>query len=239
MTAQPRLPPVGLLGGTFDPVHFGHLRLAEEARDHLGLMQVRWVPAGAPPHRSTPLASARERLEMVRLAVAGNPAFLVDEAEADSQGLSYTVDTLVRQRKALGPTRPLVLVLGLDAFRGLHSWHRWHDLLQLAHIALAGRPGYPLDTESLAPELASEFAARKLVDASALAGSPAGAIVQFDMTPLAISATDIRRRLAHGMSARYLLPDQVLDYIARNRLYSSTPETHGRQNAAANRGQRP
>lgn len=137
---MPEPGPLGLFGGTFDPVHLGHLRLAEEAREALGLASVRWIPAGQPPHRGAPRLSGAHRLAMVRLAVAGNPAFQVDGAEVESPGPSYTVTTLERLRRELGPEQPLVLLLGADAFAGLPGWHRWQALLGLAHLVVLHRP---------------------------------------------------------------------------------------------------
>lgn len=219
-SAFPKLSePLGLFGGTFDPVHFGHLRLAEEAIDHLGLGGIRWLPAGQPPHRGQPRVTAGQRLDMVRLATAGNPRFSVDAAEVEAAVPSYTVPTLERLRDELGPARPLVLLVGADAFAGLNTWHRWDELCELAHVAVSHRPGFPVETASLADDLAAEFARRRVADPAALAGSPAGRIVTFAMTQLAISATQIRWLLVNGLSARYLLPDPVLDYIQTHSLY--------------------
>ena len=217
------LRPVGVLGGTFDPIHFGHLRLAEEARESLALAELRLVPAGEPPHRGTPRSPATQRLAMARLALTGNPALQVDDFEVRADGPSYTVHTLTHLRSVLGADRPLVLVLGADAFAGLPSWHRWTDLFALAHIAVASRPGsvppgcrWPA---VLSAELAAACEGRRLFDVRQLAERPAGGILPFDMTPLAISASLIRDLLSHGHSARYLLPDPVLDYIAAHHLY--------------------
>ena len=129
-------PALGLLGGTFDPIHFGHLRLAEEAREQLGLERVRLIPAGQPPHRGAPGGSADERLAMTQLAAAGNTGFEVDDSEVRLAQPSYTVLSLERLRAELGPQRPLVLILGADAFAGLQRWHRWQELFALAHIAV-------------------------------------------------------------------------------------------------------
>lgn len=220
--------PLGILGGTFDPVHYGHLRLAEEARISLGLAQVIWIPAGQPPHRSAPRVSAQHRLAMVRLAIAGNPAFAVDEGEALSEAPSYTVTTLERLRAqpGYGEERPLVLLLGADAFAGLATWHRWQELLALAHLAVATRPSYPLESRLLPPALESEFQTRLARDAQALGQAAAGSIVPFAITALDISGTRIRGALAASGSARYLLPDTVLDYIAEHRLYQNPATGH-------------
>ena len=214
--------PLGIFGGTFDPVHFGHLRLAEESIAHLGLGGVRWIPAGQPPHRGTPQVTARQRLEMVLRSTAKNARFSVDASEVEAAAPSYTVHTLERLRGELGAAQPLVLLVGADAFAGLTSWHRWRELFALAHVAVSHRPGFPVEIASLPHELASEFANRRLPDASGLHARPAGGIVTFAMTQLAISATQIRKLLANGLSARYLLPDEVLDYIQTHSLYRNT-----------------
>ncbi len=211
--------PLGLFGGTFDPVHFGHLRLAEEAVSHLGLGGVRWIPAGRPPHRGVPQVTSGQRLAMVRLATAGNPAFSLDPSEVEADAPSYTVHTLERLRRELGPEQSLVLLVGADAFAGLTTWHRWRDLFSLAHIAVSHRPGFPVETASLTHDLATEFTDRRLADAAGLNAAPAGRIITFAMTQLAISATQIRKLLSNRLSARYLLPDSVLDYIQTHSLY--------------------
>jgi len=213
--------PLGLFGGTFDPVHFGHLRLAEEAIGQLGLGGVRWIPAGQPPHRGTPQVTARQRLEMVLRSTAGNARFSVDASEVEAAAPSFTVHTLERLRGELGAEQSLVLLVGADAFGGLPTWHRWRDLFALAHIAVSHRPGFPVEMASLPPELAGEFAGRRLADAGELRQAPAGGIATFSMTQLAISATQLRKLFANGKSARYLLPDSVLDYINLNQLYKS------------------
>lgn len=212
---------LGLFGGTFDPVHFGHLRLAEEAISHLGLSSVRWIPAGQPPHRGTPQVTPQQRLAMVLRSTAKNEQFFVDSAEVDAERASYTVETLARLRRELDSTQPLVLLVGADAFAGLSTWHRWREIFSLAHIAVSHRPGFPVELASLPHELATEFADRHQLDAAALNVAPAGGIVTFAMTQLAISATQIRKLIASGKSARYLLPDPVLDYIQTHQLYKS------------------
>lgn len=216
---MPEPGPLGIFGGTFDPVHGGHLRLAEEARDSLNLAQVQWIPAGQPPHRHAPNVTAQDRLAMVRLATQGNRAFRVDASEVLTDAPSYTVHTLERLRREEGDRRPLVLLVGADAFAGLPTWHRWESLWALAHIAIAHRPGFPITEASLPPALATQFAARRRDDPACLAHAPAGYMVTFAMAQLAISATQIRKLLANGASPRYLLPDPVLDYIRQHHLY--------------------
>ncbi len=219
-SSPPRLTePLGIFGGTFDPVHFGHLRLAEESIGYLGLGGVRWIPAGQPPHRGAPQVTARQRLEMVLRSTAGNERFSVNATEVEVPVPSYTVHTLQRLRGELGPGQPLVLLVGADAFAGLATWYHWRDLFALAHIAVSHRPGFPVEAAALPHELATEFGDRRLPGASGLRETPAGGIVTFAMTQLAISATHIRKLLAAGESARYLLPDSVLDYIRTHSLY--------------------
>ncbi|MGE5491175.1 MAG: nicotinate-nucleotide adenylyltransferase [Actinomycetota bacterium] len=213
--------PLGIFGGTFDPIHFGHLRLAEEAMDHLGLSAVLWIPAGQPPHRGTPRVTARHRMDMVQLAIGDNPAFQLDPSEVEADRPSYTVPTLERLRAEYGRERSLLLLVGADAFAGLPSWHRWRDLFELAHIGVAHRPGFPVESSGLPAELAEQFETRR-VDRAGLEDRPAGGIATFPMTQLAISATQIRQLLAEGRSPRYLLPGAVLDYIETNRLYRNT-----------------
>ncbi|MDD5295273.1 MAG: nicotinate-nucleotide adenylyltransferase [Rhodocyclaceae bacterium] len=215
----------GILGGTFDPVHYGHLRLAEEALQALGLGAVRWIPAGRPPHRGDPLVTADERLEMVRRAIAGNAAFQLDEAEVRAEAPSYTVTTLERLRRELGAVQPLVLLMGADAFLGLATWRRWQELFDLAHIAVATRPGHELDIAAMPEPLAREFRVRGGTRDD-LGSSPAGRVCSFAITPLDISATDIRETLGEGRSPRYLLPDPVLAYIQQHGLYCRSA-THG------------
>lgn len=210
-----------MFGGTFDPVHFGHLRLAEEATSHLGLSSVRWIPAGQPPHRGTPQVTPEQRLAMVLRSIVKNDRFFVDSAEVYAERASYTVETLERLRRELGTTQPLVLLVGADAFAGLSSWHRWREIFSLTHIAVSHRPDFPVEPASLPDDLASEFADRLQPAAVPLAASPAGAIVTFAMTQLAISATQIRQLIASGKSARYLLPDPALDYIQIHQLYKN------------------
>lgn len=216
---MPILPePLGIFGGTFDPVHFGHLRLAEEAADHLGLAAVLWIPAGQPAHREQPRVTARHRLDMVQLAIGDNAAFRLDPAEVESARPSYTVPTLERLRAEYGRERPLVLLVGADAFAGIPTWHRWREVFELAHVGVAYRPGFPVEPERLPAELAEQFQ-RRQVNSAGLQAQPAGGIATFSMTQLAISATQIRHLLAEGRSPRYLLPAAVLDYIETNHLY--------------------
>jgi nicotinate-nucleotide adenylyltransferase len=213
-----RPPLLGLLGGTFDPVHYAHLRLADEALEHLGLARVRWIPSGSPGHRAAPRTPGRHRLEMVRIAVRDEPRFEVDDAEAGSATPCFTIDTLHRLRGEVGPEVPLVFIIGADQLHAFHTWRAWRELLAIAHFAVGERPGFAVDRQALPAEVGAEYAQRAGTPA-ALAAAPAGRIVPFPMTQLGISASELRRRLASGRSARYLLPPEVLAYIRANRLY--------------------
>lgn len=212
--------PIGVLGGTFDPIHFAHLRLAQEVAAAIGLEKVRFIPAGTPPHRSAPAVTARHRSEMVRIAIAGNALFELDERELHRDGPSYSFDTLSGLRAELGK-RPLCLLLGADAFAALTTWHRWDELFGLAHLVVAHRPGHDLDAlQATLPGALREVVQQRLApDVEPLRRSPAGAVLMQETTGLDISATRIRTLCGEGRSARYLLPDPVLEYIERNHLY--------------------
>lgn len=209
-----------MLGGTFDPVHFAHLRLAEELAEGVGLSRVRFIPTGTPPHRGTPRVTGTQRMEMVRLAIAGNPLFEADDREIRRQGICYTFDTLNELRAELGD-RPLCLLMGSDAFSALTTWHRWEELFDLAHIVIAHRPGFSLQQlqSSLPGPLRKVYLQRLAASTGVLRRDGAGSIYAREITSLDIAATHIRGLLAGGGSARYLVPDAVLDYIETNRLY--------------------
>jgi nicotinate-nucleotide adenylyltransferase len=217
---------IGLLGGTFDPIHFAHLRLAEEAREQMGLTQVRFIPSAAPPHRPPPVASAADRAQMVSLAIADAPAFAIDRTELDHPDEpGYTVATLTRLRAQFGPQLPLIWLVGADAFAQLTTWHRWSELLLFAHLAVATRPGTALDPATLPAPLVQLWQERRRAAPLPPTAPPAGWVIELPMVPLAISATAIRALLGAGHSARYLLPDPVLGYIAHHRLYQP-PKDH-------------
>ena len=219
----PQAEPVALLGGTFDPVHLGHLGLADDARRALGVPEVRLVPAGDPPHRAAPGASAAHRLAMLRLAIERHPGLAIDERELERQGKSYTALTLDELR-AEDARRPIVLILGADAFRGLPTWHRWRELVELAHLAVAARPGDPFDA-ALPDALVPLWRDRRAASAGELLASPAGRILVVRIVPRDISASAIRASLARGGAdaerVRALLPPAVWDYIAEHRLYAA------------------
>ena len=204
-----------LLGGTFDPVHAGHLALARRAADGLAA-EVRLLPAGQPPHREAPQASAGQRLAMLELAVAADPRLRVDPRELQRDGPSYTVDTLRELRQELGLDAPLGLLLGADAFLGLPSWHQWASIPQLAHLVVVTRPGSRLDL--LPPPLQAALEDRWTSDPRRLAGRPAGLVHQLQMQPDPSSSTAIRAALARGESPAALAA-AVLAYIRQQGLY--------------------
>ncbi len=211
--------PIGILGGTFDPVHFGHLRLAEELAQQLALSEVRFIPSGKPWHRGSPGATPGQRLEMVSLALAGNPRFVLDEREVRKNSPGYTVETLSELRQEMGGEQPMCLLLGADAFLGLPTWHRWRELFALAHVVVAHRPGFSLLEGQMDGQLRKETEQRICADQADLRQVPAGRVMTCPITPLAISATAIRAEILAGRSPRYLLPESVLDYIQTHQLY--------------------
>jgi nicotinate-nucleotide adenylyltransferase len=198
--------PLALFGGTFDPIHIGHLSVAWEASELLEA-EVRLMPASVPPHRSAPTATAEQRVEMLRAALRGQSRLTLDTRELDRSGPSYTIDTLEEFRKEFGD-RPLVLLLGADAFAGLRSWQRWRDLFDVAHIGVINRPG--VDT-FLSVELERAVASLRTDDPSVVRSQPAGRVIELTVTPLEISATRIRELLAAGRDPRYLLPAGLFD----------------------------
>ena len=208
--------PVGILGGTFNPIHYGHLRSAVELRDQLGLEQVRLMPAAAPPLRDEPCCPAVRRAEMVRLAVADEPGLVCDERELQREGPSYTIDSLQEIRGELGSDASLCLILGTDAVSRLDSWHRWQELLEYAHLVVIARPGWELPQAGTV----GDWLQRHLTAAAAtLQHRSCGGVVLETLRPLAISATEIRQLIARGQSPRYLLPDAVWALIQSAGLY--------------------
>ncbi|MDH5300239.1 MAG: nicotinate-nucleotide adenylyltransferase [Gammaproteobacteria bacterium] len=207
---------IGILGGTFDPIHFGHLRIALELQQELGLAAVRMLPCAQPPHRGQPGASGEQRLQMLQLALQGEPALQIDTREYHRSGPSYTVDTLRSLRAELGEDQPLCLIMGSDAFAGLPSWHQWQQLFELAHIVIAHRPGWIRQGTQLGD---LDISARFIAQPQALHQQPAGWILPWSVSQLEISATAIRQWVRQGKSVRYLLPEAVREYIEVTRLY--------------------
>jgi len=212
--------PVGILGGTFDPIHYGHLRLAEEMLELANLRQILFIPAGMPPHRDSPQVAAQHRSAMVQLAIADQPAFILDDREVKRNAPCYTVDTLRELRAEYGAAQPLCLLMGGDAFLQLHTWHEWEQLFELAHIVVGYRPGFTLEerTHSTTATLRQHYQQR-LCAADALSQHPCGGIVELAIPKLEISATLIRSRVAENRTIRYLLPNAVANYIHQHHLY--------------------
>lgn len=206
---------VGVLGGTFDPVHIGHLRAALEVAEEFAFDELRLIPSARPPHRETPQVSAADRLAMVRLAVEHEPMLQVDDRELRRERPSYSIETLESLRAELGRDAQLFLLLGWDAYCGLPGWHRWQELLEHCHILVLQRP----DADSEAPQALRDLqAARSTNDPRSMDG-PGGQISFVWQTPLAISATRIRQLLGEARSVRYLVPDAVMTYIHAHGLY--------------------
>ena len=214
--------PIGLFGGTFDPVHFGHLRLAAEVREAFRLERVVFLPTGHPWQRSRDTyASGTHRVQMLGLAVAGEPSFSVDAREVRRAGPTYSVDTLAEYRAESGPDAPLVFLCGTDAFARVETWHRWQSLFELAHFAVAVRAD-DHEWHSKGPgAIPKALWPRVTMSLRDLQSSPAGRIMTFAMTPLAISSTAIRGLVQARSSIRYLTPDPVVAYIHQHSLYGT------------------
>ena len=206
---------IGILGGSFDPVHHGHLRLALEVLEALDFDHVRLIPLNQPNAAKSPIASGTLRLEMLQAAVASEPRLRVDDRELRRGGISYTVDTLQSLREEM-PDQPLCLVLGMDAFRGLRSWHQWQRLLTLSHLVIAKRPGAPAPDST---EVGDLLESARVDNSVILQRHICGKIYTQTISQLDISSTQIRERLRSGRSVRYLLPNAVLDIINRHALY--------------------
>ncbi len=202
---------IGVYGGTFNPVHYGHLRTALEMKQRLRLAQMLMLPCHSPPHRPEPDVPPAQRVRMLELALEGTPELSLDRRELERPGPSYMVDTLA----SLGRERPatsLILIIGADAFNGLETWREWRKLFDHAHVAVMTRPGHK-------PEALTEFLQARLCGVEQLAEKPAGGLCMLEVTPLGISATQIRRLIAAGENPKFLLPDAVINYINQHQLY--------------------
>ena len=209
--------PLGILGGTFDPVHFGHLRLALESLQAVGMDEVNLVPLHKPAHRGGIHASAEQRLQMLRLATASVSQLHVDDMEIRRETTSWTIDTVTEYRRQ-HPARPVCLIMGIDAFRNFHQWKQWELIPELVHIIVATRPDTDDGTE--AGPVADLYATRHTDNVADIHKAPAGRILKVQIPQLAISSTRIRSLLLAGQDAAFLLPNQVLTYIHNNKIYS-------------------
>lgn len=202
-------------------MHIGHLQLAEAAILTFGLDSLRCIPAGQPPHRHAPQVPAEHRLAMAKLAFANRPRCLVDDSEVLQESPSWTIYTLERLRQA-EPEASHLLILGADALLGLPTWHRWHELLDYAHLAVANRPECPLLPTEMPEPLRSFWSQRYTSDLSQLKQQPAGSLVSFTITPCTVSATQVRRAAAQGLPITGLVPEAVENYIVQHHLYQQT-----------------
>ena len=209
---------IGLLGGTFNPIHNGHLRLAQELADALNFSEVRFIPSANPPHKTAPKISAQHRAAMVQLAITDHSLFKLDTRELDRTGASYTIDTLISLQEELGGSVALCLMMGSDAFSKLNTWHRWQALIDYCHIILVQRPASATQPK-LVEELSVLLHNHYTENISDLTNENAGYIHMQKITALDITSTNIRAQLAAGLSPRYLMPNNVIAYIKNNKLY--------------------
>lgn len=226
---------IGIFGGTFDPIHIGHLRTAVELRKVLSLQEMWLIASANPPHRSQPQTSAEHRMAMLQLALSHRsecresteaesiePGLIADDRELHRKGPSYTLDTLTEIRTEIGAEIPLYLCIGMDSLVNLNQWHRWHELTDVAHIVVTARPGWHLPKSG---EVLEFVRAHRATDTEQLQETPAGKILIMEMTLLPVSATGIRQALQREDSIRYLVPDQVIDYIRQHQLYADNKAT--------------
>ena len=207
---------IGIFGGTFDPIHLGHLRTAFELLHGLGFAEIRFVPCRVPPHRDRPVASVERRLEMVRVAVSGQPGFVVDERELARNGPSFSVDTLGDMREEY-PDRSVALIVGMDAFLGLPGWHRWQEILDLGHVVVAHRPGWQPPQDGALGDLLRHRGTQDVAD---LAADTAGRIIVQPVTQLEISSSAIRESVSRGEDPRFLVTDEVRQIILESGCYA-------------------
>jgi len=207
--------PLAFFGGTFDPVHYGHLKCADQARQVLGLENLYLLPAGTPPHRTTPFTTAAQRMEMLGLALADFPSLAIDDREIRRSGPSYMVDTL-KELRAEFPQRPLLLLIGQDAVNYLHTWYEWEQLFELTHLVTFPRPGAEPQYRQ---DLARQIERRSCADLRSLLDMEVGGVLHLELELIDISATSIQSIIRLGRSPRGMSPQAVLDYINENRLY--------------------
>lgn len=208
---------IALYGGTFDPIHYGHLRPVEALSGLIGLKEVIWLPNNIPPHRPQPEASSQQRLKMVRLALEPYSSFTVDTRELEKPTPSYTIETLRDFRKEIGDKQPLAFIIGQDSLLSINTWHQWEDLLEVCHLLVCARPGYQTHFDSVQMQTwLTKHQTHQQEDIHCL---PAGKIFLADTPLYNISATDIRARHKAGLDCHDLLPNSVEDYIRQQQLY--------------------
>ncbi len=217
--------PVGVFGGTFNPIHYGHLRSAQELRARLGLAEVRMMLSAQPPHREVPQLDAAQRARLVHLALQNEAGMVCDERELKRSGPSYTIDSLSEIRRELGPSRSIVLAMGIDVLNKLNNWHRWREIIDFAHIVALDRPGCELSQEGAVSEWLRQY---QTGSAEILVDTPAGCVMRVKLQPHDISATHIREKLSQGRSVRDAVPTVVWQEIEKQNMYGqSMSETRG------------
>jgi nicotinate-nucleotide adenylyltransferase len=207
---------VALFGGTFNPVHFGHLKIAEEMADLLQVSQMRLLPCGLPPHRAKPDVTAKQRLAMLNLALGDQSLLIADDLELNRAGPSYTIDTLKQVRQEIGQSVPLFLCLGMDVLSSLNTWHCWQELLDYCHIAVSPRPGWPVPSQG---EIKSWVSRHRSDDIAQIKNMANGCIYFCDLMMLELSSTAIRDTIKRGENISSMTPHEVVDYIKTNHLY--------------------
>jgi len=207
---------IGLLGGTFDPIHIGHLRIAIECRERLGLNEVKLLPAAIPPLKRSPNVGPQQRAAMVELAIAQVPGLTLDTRELQRQGVSYTVETLALIRNEIDADTALVWIMGTDSLEQLDRWHRWQDLLDFVNIAVLQRPGW----QGVGQGPVAQWLAQHQCPPGQLCSQPSGGIALLEQPPLAISSTAVRAALRERKNLQFLLPAPVIEYISNNDLYT-------------------
>ncbi|MGB6975981.1 MAG: nicotinate-nucleotide adenylyltransferase [Gammaproteobacteria bacterium] len=213
------LRPIGILGGTFDPIHLGHLYLATEVYQRLHLQEVRLIPCSQSALKNKPIASSQQRLKLVKLACQGHPGLIVDDREIRRKGVSYTYDTLVELRQELGKT-PICLLMATDVFAKFTEWHRWQEITSLAHLVVVKRRGFTIENNPVLTQLIHE---REIHRIEQLSEAPSGYILYVDFPQSPISATEIRQKIATHQTVHHLMPEAVWEYIKKEKLYLNSP----------------
>jgi len=209
---------IGVFGGTFDPIHFGHLRPALDVLEGLGLEQIRFIPCGQPPHRQLPVANAAQRLAMVQLAIQDHPDFVADDREITRTGPSYMVDTLVSLRQEI-PDKTFCLIVGMDAFCEFDTWKNWQEIMALANLIVIHRPNNEFDPDKVGSGLNSYLLQNRVSDVAGLESAVTGKILFYPVTQLDISSTQIRDEIKSNKDVHYLMPQKIIDYIQQHRIY--------------------
>ncbi len=211
---------IGILGGTFNPIHLGHLYVAQQALQRLQLDQVRFIPAAIPALKQSPSVTGEQRAEMVSMAIQDHPLYVLDRRELDRPGVSYSIDTLQSLRQELGAKISLIWLMGSDAFANIQQWHQWQDLLALCHIAVVMRPNSQSESP-LSPQAQALLQQHQVFEKQKLHASPNGKILCLEIAAPDISSSSIRHHIAHHQAFQHLVPEIIADYIQRKHLYQS------------------